>query len=573
MERLGRYQIEGELGRGSMSIVYEAFDPHIDRRLAVKILRERFAREVKSRQRFLREARSAGGLNHPNIVTVFDVGQFEGQPYLVMERLPGQSLEAYLESGNQPTPAEVIDIGIQLASALNYAHQRGVIHRDVKPSNIYIDPDSGLVKLVDFGIAAIEQRTRGGDSDEGLITGTPRYMAPEQIQGESCDRRTDLYGLGVVLYQLIGGQLPYQADSMEHLVREILHGDPPRLRPVHDSTPVELVELVEQLMAKRPEARHQNGALVVEELQEIRADLDRGLLKTARQTSASWRWPLVLSLCLALVLGAGLTWVYQSQTTAMTEATFGYGDALASVIAREITEAMFLEDTAALSNLVADFSVNPQVKFLHVSDREGVVQASTDPFLQGEPAPERSGRYIERTQSAARLITLDEGALEFRTPVRIQAQRIGQVQLGLDGDQLKATARTTLSMLVIVFVVTVLVVGAGFAWMSRMQQRSLQRFGWGLQRIAKGQYDFRLEPGRQDVMLSLIRRFNDMAVRLQERHGHEKLQSDPDTPATSFDAEDGVMDRTVEVSAPGKPRAKILSIGAGKRGPEPEDSS
>jgi eukaryotic-like serine/threonine-protein kinase len=573
VERLGRYQIEGELGRGSMSIVYEAFDPHIDRRLAVKVLRERYAREVKSRQRFLREARSAGGLNHPNIVTVFDVGQFEGMPYLVMERLSGQSLEAYLEAGNRPSPAEVIDIGIQLASALDYAHQRGVIHRDVKPSNIYVDKDSGLVKLVDFGIAAIEQRNRQSTLDDGLITGTPRYMAPEQIQGESCDSRTDLYGLGVVLYQMLGGTVPFQSDSMGELVREVLQQDPPRLDPVHDSTPVELIELVHRLISKQPEARYQSGALVLEELQEIRADLDRGLLKSVRQTSSAWRWPLTLSLCLALVLGIGLGWVHHSQTAAMTETTHGYGDALASVIAREISEALLLEDATALSNLVSDFSVNPQVTFLHVSDRDGVVQASTDPFLQGELAPERGGRVIERPQAAARLVELNDGHMEFQIPVRFQARRIGQVQLGIDGSQLQAAARTTLSMLLIVFLVTVIVVGSGFSLLYRMQQRSLQRVGWGLQRIARGQYDFRLEASRHDAaLLPLIRRFNDMAVRLQERYGHEQLRSDSEGPNPVINEDESAVDRTVEIS-PSKGRAKVLPIDRLKAGSDSDSRS
>jgi len=572
VERLGRYQIEGELGRGSMSIVYEAFDPHIDRRLAVKVLRERYAREVKSRQRFLREARSAGGLNHPNIVTVFDVGQFEGMPYLVMERLSGQNLEEYLETGHRPGPAEVIDIGIQLASALDYAHQRGVIHRDVKPSNIYIDRDSGLVKLVDFGIAAIDQRTCEAKEDEGLVTGTPRYMAPEQIRGESCDPRTDLYGLGVVLYQMLGGDVPFRSDSMGELIREVLQQDPPRLNPVHDDTPVELIELVHRLIAKQPEARYQSGTVVLEELQEIRADLDRGLLKSVRQASSTWRWPLALSLCLALVLGVGLSWVYHSQTAAMTETTHGYGDALTSVIAREISEALLLEDATALANLVSDFSVNPQVTFLHVSDRDGMVQASTDPFLQGEPAPERAGRVIERPQAAARLVELDDGHLEFQIPVRFQARRIGQVHLGIDGSQLQAAARTTMSMLLIVFLVTVIVVGSGFAWLARVQQRSLQRVGWGLQRIARGQYDFRLKASRHDATSPLIRRFNDMAVRLQERYGHEQLRSEPGASSVPIDEDEAVLDRTVEIS-PARGRAKVLPIGGRKADSESQNHS
>jgi len=525
MERIGRYRIERELGRGSMSIVYEAFDPHINRHLAVKVLRERYARDLKSRQRFLREARSAGGLSHANIVTVFDVGQHEGLPFLVMERLRGQSLEEYLDDGGQLSVREVIAIGIQLAGALDYAHDRGVIHRDVKPSNIYFDPESGLVKLVDFGIAAISDRTRADGEQFETIAGTPKYMAPEQIQGGELDGRADLYALGIVLYRLLAGCVPFKADSIGALIHQIVHRPPPRLQPRDDRTPVDLIELVHRLLAKDPGSRPVSGSLVLEELQEIRADLDRGLLNTVRGQPGNWRWLAALSLALILVLGGGLTWVYHSQTAAMKESTYGYGDALASVIARETAEALLLDDTTALSNLVSDFSVNPRITYLHISDRTGRVQASTDPFLQGEPRPQPSRATVEREQGAVRLLSRQDGSLEFQTPVRFQARRIGEVQLGLDGAQLESAAQTTLIMLALVFAVTVIVVGSGLSLLVRQQQRSIQRIGRGLQRIARGQYDARLEGDRQDVFAPLFQRFNDMANRLEERHGY--LQQKP----------------------------------------------
>jgi eukaryotic-like serine/threonine-protein kinase len=575
MERLGRYQIEAELGRGSMSIVYEALDPHISRRLAVKVLRERYARDVRSRQRFLREARSAGGLNHPNIVTVFDVGQSEGLPYLVMERLQGENLENYLEAGKSPTPRQVIEIGIQLAGALNYAHERGVVHRDIKPSNIYLDQETGLVKLVDFGIAAIDKRLPGSNADDDIITGTPRYMAPEQIQGGKPDRRSDLYALGVVLYRLLAGKLPFDADPIEQLIHQIISQNPPRLEPLHDKTPVELIELVNRLLAKQPEARYQDAALVLEELQEIRANMDRGLLKSARKTSSAWRWPLVLSLGLALVLGAGLIWVHHSQREAMTQATYGFGDALVSVIARETAESLLLEDATALGNLVADFSVNPQVTHLHVSDRDGWVLASTDPFMQGELAPDHPGLVINHGTGAVRLVALGDGHFEFQTPVRFQARRIGQIQLGIDGSQLESTARTTMWMLVIVLLVTVGVVGAGFGWLWRIQQRSLQRISWGLQRVARGQYDFRLDPGRQDPLATLYRRFNDMAVRLEERHGHEQHRRNHTQPMVQFRDEEEVAageDSTVELVRESG-GGKVLSMTRPMNGPRPDKES
>lgn len=551
MERIGRYKIERELGRGSMSIVYEAFDPHINRHLAVKVLRERYARDLKSRQRFLREARSAGGLSHANIVTVFDVGQHEGLPFLVMERLRGQSLEEYLNDGGRLSTREILAIGIQLAGALDYAHDCGVIHRDVKPSNIYFDPESGLVKLVDFGIAAIGDSKHVNNGEPETIVGTPKYMAPEQIQGDEFDGRADLYALGVVLYGLLAGAVPFQADSMGALIHQIVHRPPPRLQPEDDRTPIDLIDLVHRLLAKEPAARPGSGSLVLEELQEIRADLDRGLLNTVRSQPGTWRWLAALWLALVVVLGGGLAWVYQSQTRAMTESTYVYGDALASVVARETAEALFLDDTTALSNLISDFSVNPRITYLHISDREGEVQASTDPFLQGEPRPKLGQATIEREQGGVRLLTRDDGNLEFQTPIRFQ-NRIGEVQLGIDGDQLESAAQTTLTMLALVFAITLVVVGIGFSLLVRRQQRSIQRVSRGLQRIARGQYDARLDSNRQDLFTPLFGVFNDMANRLEERHGY--LQHKPARrplpdlgDRTDVDSEDTMeMDRSID---------------------------
>ncbi len=550
MERIGRYRIERELGRGSMSIVYEAFDPHINRHLAVKVLRERYARDLKSRQRFLREARSAGGLSHANIVTVFDVGQHEGLPYLVMERLKGQSLEEYLDEGGRLSIREILAIGIQLGGALDYAHGRGVIHRDVKPSNIYFDPESGLVKLVDFGIAAIGNHA----GREGLetIAGTPKYMAPEQLQGSALDGRADLYGLGVVLYRLLSGSMPFRAESIGALIHQIVHRQPERLKPLDDRTPLDLIDLVHRLIAKDPEARPASGSLVLEELQEIRADLERGLLNTVRGRPGAWRWLAALSLALLVVLGGGLTWVYHSQTRAMTESTYGFGDALTSVVARETAEALLLKDNTALANMVDDFSVNPRITYLHISDRDGRVQASTDPFLQGEPRPEPLHATIKREQGAVRLLSRENGNLEFQTPIRFDAQRIGTVQLGIDGNQLQTAARTTMSMLALVFAVTLIMVAAGLSLLMRRQQRSIQRISRGLQRIARGQYETRLEADGRDVFAPLFERFNDMAIRLEERYGY--LQHKPARrPLPRVDGDiDADIEETVEMErAPG----------------------
>lgn len=555
MERIGRYEIRRELGRGSMSIVYEGFDSRIDRPLAIKVLREHYARDVGARQRFLREARAAGGLSHPNIVTVFDVGQHEGLPYLAMERLSGRTLSELLEHDHRRgfDIEAILKIGLQLASGLDFAHRRGVIHRDLKPANIHVDPDSGLVKLMDFGIAAIER----GEESRGLTTvaGTPTHMAPEQLTGKNVDERSDLYSLGVVLFELLSGELPFDAEDAESVIEQVIRHQTRPLRPRDPNTPRELVDLVYRLMAREPDSRPSSARQVVEELEEIRSGLHRGILQTVRHQSSLMRWPLGIGAAVAIVLVLGLWYVYRSQTGAIEAATYGFGDALASLVAQETAEALILEDTTALSILVSDFSVNPQVEHLHVADDNGIVQASTNPFLQGQPVPEPEGRSVEREAGSVVLTRDSAGLLQFSVPIRFQARRVGEVRLGLDGSALDATAATTLTMLALVFSLTVLVVAVGSGWMMRRQQRALQRLAWGLKRLTRGQVDFRLEAERRDEFSDVYRQFNRLAVRLDEKRAVERPGPGSEDVAEypRLHRIQGAPDETLDLSAPPEP--------------------
>lgn len=538
MERIGRYQVERELGRGTMSIVYKAFDPRIDRYLAVKVLREKFARDVASRQRFLREARSAGGLGHPNIVTVFDVGQIDGVPFMAMELLEGDTLDDRLGEQEQLSVREVLEIGVQLGSALSYAHERGVIHRDIKPANVYFDAGTGVAKLLDFGIAGVNSGDDNPSSDKGLIAGTPAYMAPEQIAGESQDARCDLYSLGVVLYRLLSGRLPFDEANLSEQMARVMREPPPPLEPLNPDTPVELIELTHRLLAKKPAARYNSADEVLDELQDIRSGLNRGLLASARQRGAFWRWPLAVGTLVALVLVLGLSYVYRSQNAAMASATFGFGEGLASVVAREIAEPLLLEDSAALGNLVSDFGSNAQVLYLHITDRNGMIQSSTNLFLQDEAVPAWPDATVRRDETAIRVLQTEDGNLEFQVPIRFQARKVGEVYLGLDGSELSAAARGTLSMMVLVFLVAMLVIMAAIAILVRHQRRLIERIGWGLRRMGQGQYDFRLEGHRRDEFGNLYRRFNDMAMRLEERHGiRHSVRGEADTATINLEVE------------------------------------
>ena len=528
MERIGRYEIVRELGRGSMSIVYEGFDGRIDRHLAIKVLRRDYARDVGARQRFLREARAAGGLAHPNIVTVFDVGQAEAAPYMVMELLPGGTLRRWL---NQETLTSLgtdrlIELAIQLARGLAYAHQQGVIHRDIKPANIHYDPKTNLAKMMDFGIAATERKNGKAESSEHIV-GTLTHMAPELLAGEPADRRSDLYSLGVVIYQLLSGVLPFNAETPETLVAQIRRHETRPLKPLRADTPRELADLTYRLMALEPESRPDSATQVADELVEIQQGIRSGIVHAVQRKSAAWRWPLLTGVGVALVLILGLTHVYRTQNEAMAQTTFGFGDALASLIAQETAEALILEDTTALSVLVSDFAANPEIRHLHISDHEGIVQASTNPYLQGERAPPLEGKVIKRDSDSVRLTRAETGLLEFRVPIRFQARQVGQVQLGLDGSGMGQTASATMWMLVAVFCAALLALALGLVWMTRRQQLALRRLGWGLKRLHRGQFEFRLENTRRDEFATVFSQFNRLAVRLDELSRTARRKADP----------------------------------------------
>ena len=258
---LGRYRIDRELGRGAMGVVYLARDPKINRQLAIKAiaLAAEFGElEVAgARERFFREAEMAGRLNHPNIVVIYDAGEDKGLAYIVMEYLRGGHLSDQTNSSHLlPTPT-VLDILARVADALNFAHRQNVIHRDIKPANIMYDADTNALKITDFGIARL---TDGGSTKTGIVLGTPSFMSPEQLEGRRLDGRSDLFALGVSLYQLTCGQLPFRADSMTALMYKIANDAHTPLKSIRPDLPAAIDQIVNRALAKNPDDRFQTGA-------------------------------------------------------------------------------------------------------------------------------------------------------------------------------------------------------------------------------------------------------------------------------------------------------------------------
>ena len=264
---LGRYQVEKELGKGAMGVVYLGRDPKINRVVAIKTmaLSQEFEEdELKDvKERFFREAETAGRLNHPNIVTIFDAGEEHDLAYIAMEFLKGKDLVPYTKPGNLMPVAKVMDIVARVADALSYAHQNNVVHRDIKPANIMYEPDSDAVKVTDFGIARI---TDSSKTKTGMVLGTPSYMSPEQLAGKKIDGRSDLFSLGVMLFQMASGKLPFEGDSMAQLMFKIANEAHPHIREFNPQVPECLAAIIDKALTKDDAQRYQTGAEMAADL-------------------------------------------------------------------------------------------------------------------------------------------------------------------------------------------------------------------------------------------------------------------------------------------------------------------
>jgi len=261
--KLGKYQVQEEIGRGGMGAVFKGYDPALDRYVAIKVLAPHLVWEPDFVERFLREARSAARLQHPHIVTIYDVGQEGGWYYYVMEYLEGQTLTELIEE-HHPLPFDTaLAILRPMADALDHAHHNGLVHRDIKPGNIIVGR-AGRVSLTDFGIARAAQEARL--TATGTTVGTPEYMSPEQVKGLAVDARSDQYSLAVVAYEMLSGQVPFKAESTLALMYRIVHEPPPPLRQVRGDVPVPVEEVLAKALAKDPGDRYPTVGAFVEGL-------------------------------------------------------------------------------------------------------------------------------------------------------------------------------------------------------------------------------------------------------------------------------------------------------------------
>ena len=289
-QTLSRYKITGMLGEGGMGVVYRAEDTELGREVALKLLPAEMADNPKRLERFRREAKAVAAINHPNIVTIHSIESAETTHFLTMELVEGESLDHLIPPGGMPL-AKVFEIAVPLADALSSAHESGIVHRDLKPANVMITGEN-RIKVLDFGLAKLVEDPDSDSGDhaltavpteltaEGMVMGTAPYMSPEQVEGRTMDHRTDIFSLGIVLFEMATGKRPFAGDTSAALISSILRDSPPTVTEINESVPRHLARIIQHCLEKDPEARYQSAKDVRNELKSLRREVDSGMVAT-----------------------------------------------------------------------------------------------------------------------------------------------------------------------------------------------------------------------------------------------------------------------------------------------------
>jgi serine/threonine-protein kinase len=422
-QQVGRYQILERIGKGAMATVYKAYDPSIDRTLAIKFLHSDLCVEDEHRTRFLREAKAAGGLAHPNIVTIYDVGEIEGRPYIAMELLDGTTLSETMKPGSGLPSRDVAVIALQLARALDYAHSKGIFHRDIKPSNIMLLKGTDTVKVTDFGIAHVD----GGDTHQqtrvGTVLGTPQYMSPEQAMGAKVDGRSDLFSVGVVMYQLLTGQAPFEAASLVSLANKIAKEEPTPIAKLRRDAPAALRRIIERCLKKEPNKRFQSGQELAAALTKLVQEMDEEASSAGRPRIIPLRikWALSMGLVIALTMALTATVIIHRQYAAMMGQVIDYGASLANFLATENAEPTLLKEWVAIDVSVKDIMETQSFREISILDRDGTVRVSSDKAMVNKPyqVPAGAAEVAHRKDGVVvRRYEASEGTvIDFEAPI------------------------------------------------------------------------------------------------------------------------------------------------------------
>ena len=548
MKSLGRYSIEGRLGEGAMADVYRAVDPSIGRQVAIKVLKPEYARNSGLNIRFLREARAAGALSHPNIATIYEVGEEKGIAYIAMELIEGQPLDTSLQANGRMPYERVLVLGQQLAGALAYAHRMGVVHRDVKPSNILLSHDGRTAKLVDFGVARIDEPDPEGSSDQlaqtqfGQMIGTPRYMSPEQALSLPVDHRSDLFSLGIVLYEMVTGKAAFPGIGLATLAIQIAQE---RVEPIERSAsdcPPGLRFIIDKLLSKKPEQRFADGEAVRKAIMdEMSAREESGVPR--RGLSLRVKLPLLLASVTFAVLAICGALISSREDRAFEEMAATSGRTIAAFVASNAGVVAVdnaglptdQQDWGALQAFVASASEDREIRAMTVVDANNIVRAATNGRRIGAryAAPQGEARVDAANGAVVSYVGAgQDGGMRIVQPIRYAGSSYGMVDVVVRTDALVAATNNTrwlLVMLSLVVMMTVMIVGylSGAA-----VTRPLGRLRKALDEAATSRFALRISHRRGDEFGAAFDAFNRAAGTAEEKFADRATDDDASMLAT-----------------------------------------
>ena len=524
VKMIGRFRIDGCLGEGAMAQVFLAHDTQIERRVAIKVLKPALREGPEVAQRFLAESRAAGVLSHPNIVTIHDVGEADGVPYIAMEYLDGEPLDVILDRNSRMTAEQVLRLGAQLASALALAHANGVVHRDVKPSNIIVCDKGKVAKLVDFGIARVDESDdESADhamrrTQFGQVMGTPRYMSPEQTMGMPLDARTDLFSLGSILYEMAAGAPAFAGNNIGTLAIQIAQQPHAPVSTHVKDCPKGLTFIIDRLLAKKPGERFPDAdvlhSALMRELDAMQVDSST----VRRGLPVRLKLPLGLSAVSACALALSTGIVLDRQEATLEQTALASGASTVDFIARNVALRMAdnaglpvaEQDWLPLESLVEAAAKDRIVRKMRVFDEHGIVRASGD------------GRGIGVASVAApatgtRTSTIGDDGFVFVRPIRYANANFGQIEVELGRDAIdSAIANTRILLIAMAAFVALMVFGASY-FAARQLTQPLRRLRRALDDVSRGNAAFRLSHRRRDEFGSVFDAFNGMAAAVEER--------------------------------------------------------